>query len=177
MTWLVHAGDDPTYAQPGFEDSNWRQFNPATSLKNVVKDSQPSVVWYRLHVKVDPGQRDLALLVWNLESAFEVYVNGERLLQVGNVDPFVSYSANARLIRRIPDLQIATGHLVIAIRAHISTVDWGSSAPGLYFNNLTLGQESALREHAWLAVIGGTSCSGLIRFPAWGSALWPSLSL
>jgi hypothetical protein len=60
MTWLVHAGDDPTYAQPGFEDSNWRQFNPSTSLKNVVKDSQPSVVWYRLHVKVDPGQRDLA---------------------------------------------------------------------------------------------------------------------
>lgn len=21
MTWLVHAGDDPAYAQPGFDDS------------------------------------------------------------------------------------------------------------------------------------------------------------
>jgi sigma-B regulation protein RsbU (phosphoserine phosphatase) len=166
-TWLVHAGDDPAYAETGFDDSSWKLFNTATSLKNVITGSQPTVVWYRLHVKVDPSQRDLALLEWNLESAFEVYVNGERILQVGRVDPFVPYSFQARLVRRVPDQQIATGHLVIAVRAHITTLEWSGTAPGLYATNLTIGQESTLREHAWLLVIG----ENLFRWLAWFSGL------
>lgn len=170
-TWLVHAGDDPAYAQPGFDDSKWQPFNSATSLKHVIKDSRPSVVWYRLHVNVDPHDTGLALLEWNLENAFEVYVNGERLLQVGSVDPFVSYFPNARLIRRIPAGQIATGHLVIAVRVHISRLTWDQGGPGLYATNLTLGQESSLHERAWLAVIGGNLLLWLTRFAGLGLGL------
>lgn len=170
-TWLVHAGDDPAYAQPGFDDSNWQPFNSATSLKNTIKDTRPSVVWYRLHVNVDPHDSHLALLEFQLGDAFQVYINGERLLQVGSVDPFVSYSQSARLIRRIPAAQIATGHLVIAVRVHISRLTWDRAYPGLYAKNLTLGQESALREHAWLAVLGDSLIWWFTMFSGLGLGL------
>ena len=54
---------------------------------------------------------------------------------------------NGRLLKRIPDEQIATGSVVIALRVHISKTEWGSPGPGFYSKNLTLGQESALHDH------------------------------
>ncbi len=154
-TWLIHAGDDPAFARSDFDDSQWLPYDSTSSLKNTIKSSQPEVIWYRLHVKVDPSQTGLALLEWEISKAFDVYVNGERLLGIGEVKPFVPFSVSARLIRRIPDRQIATGHLVIALRVHITTLEWSAPSPGLIAMNLTLGQESSLREHAWLAVIAG----------------------
>lgn len=28
MTWLIKAGDDPAYAQTGYDDSKWTPFDP-----------------------------------------------------------------------------------------------------------------------------------------------------
>jgi hypothetical protein len=152
-TWLIHGGDDPACAQPNFDDSRWTRFDSNTSIKGVLPN-RPDVVWYRLHVKVLPSQTGLALSEYYLSSAFEVYVNGERVMQTGQVAPFKAYTYDALLLAPIPDRQIATGSLVIAVRAHISTNEWGDAFPGLYSSNLTIGQRSALEEHNWLGVIG-----------------------
>lgn len=61
-TWLVHDGDDPAYARPDFDDSQWTRFDSTTSLHKVISSSDPRVVWYRLHVKVSPAQLGLALV-------------------------------------------------------------------------------------------------------------------
>ncbi|MGH9600662.1 MAG: hypothetical protein ACRD27_12420, partial [Terracidiphilus sp.] len=61
MTWLVHAGDNPAYTQPDFDDSHWARFDPGKSLKTVFPSARPQIVWYRLHVKVAPSQTGLAL--------------------------------------------------------------------------------------------------------------------
>ncbi len=166
-TWLVHAGDNPAYAQPGFDDSHWMPFDSNTSIKEDFGASEPSVIWYRLHVKVDPSQTGLALLEWSLEPAFEIYVNGQPLISCGRVNPFAPHSYIARLLKRIPDQQIATGHLVIAVRVHVSKLDWANAAPGLYAANLTIGQETSLREHAWLNVIG----DNLLHWVSWFAGL------
>jgi sigma-B regulation protein RsbU (phosphoserine phosphatase) len=153
-TWLVQGGDDPAYAQPNFDDSGWTRYDSNTSIKSTFQNSHPDVVWYRLHVKVLPTQTGLALSEFYISSAFEVYVNGERVMQTGQVAPFKAYTYGAILLAPIQDTQVATGSLVIAVRAHISTNEWGDSFPGFYSNNLTLGQRSALEEHNWLTVIG-----------------------
>jgi hypothetical protein len=59
-TWLVHAGDDPAYADPSFGDSHWTPFDPHASITSVFVTARPEVIWYRLHVKVDPNQTGLA---------------------------------------------------------------------------------------------------------------------
>jgi len=151
--WLVQPGDDPSYAQPGFDDSHWLRFDANQSVKSLLLNSQPEILWYRMHVKVDPHDKDLALEEWNIASAFEVYVNGRRIITSGQVAPFVAYTYAARLLKRIPADQIATGSLVIALRVHVSRYEWDNANPGFYAANLILGQETALADHMWLTVI------------------------
>lgn len=152
-TWLVHAGDDFAYARPDFDDSNWTHFDSRSSLKTVLPISHPEIVWYRLHVKVSPTQTDLALAEWSIDTAFEVFINGERIMRCGKVAPFVPYTGTAQLLERIPGRQVATGTIVIALRVHISPTEWDEAFQGFYATNLTLGQEHALREHIWLTTI------------------------
>ena len=153
-TWLVQGGDDPTYARPDFDDSHWITFNPNTSITTLFPDSHPEVVWYRQRIKVDPAQTGLALKEQSISRAFEVYVNGERLITSGQVSPYEPCTVGARVLRRIPDRLVASGTLVIAVRAHITGREWtGSQDPGYFATNLTLGQESTLDHDDWLEVI------------------------
>ena len=166
--WLVQKGDDPAYAQPNFDDSKWLKFDPSTSIHKIIPESNPTVVWYRLHVKVLPTQLGLALEEWNISSAFEVYVNGERLMQTGSVSPFAAYTFGARLLKKIPDAQIETGSLVIALRVHVSRTEWGDAYAGFYATNLSLGQEDALHDHVWLMWIGQNAINWIIQLAGLG---------
>ncbi len=155
--WLVHAGDDPAYARPDFDDAQWTLFDPHTSITTLFPHTHPEIVWYRLHVKVDPAQTGLALKELELGRAFEIYVNGERLIASGQIAPYAPYTLNARVLRRIPDRLLASGSLVIALRVHISSIEWSAQNPGFDASNLTLGQENTIYRYDWLAVIGQNS--------------------
>lgn len=156
MTWLVHAGDDPAYAQPGFDDSKWTRFDPHGPLLALFPHRHPSVVWYRLHINVAPNQKGLALAEWQLASALEIYVNGRLLIRSGSVAPYAPYTFGAHLIKLIPDADIDTGSLVIAVRTYVAPLEW-AEGPGLYVNNLTLGPQAALSDQTWLTVVGANA--------------------
>jgi hypothetical protein len=193
--WLVHAGDDPAYARPDFDDSQWTLFNPHKQLTSVIAQSRPEMVWYRMRVKVSPDQTGseqdrselilgrqrvnvapdqsgLALREQLISSAFEIYVNGERLIASGQMTPYAGYTANARVLAPIPDRLLATGTLLVAMRVHLSKIDWSGQNPGFYATNLAIGQRSTLYRDDWLAIIGEnfmdwldrtlTVCLGLI---------------
>ena len=154
--WLVHAGDDLAYSRPDFDDSRWSPFNAQTDDLHILFPRQnPEVVWYRLHLGVAPNQTGLAFLVQGISSAFEVYSNGVKLIQAGRIKPFAAYDTSAQLLTPIPDSQIATGSLVIALRVHLDAAQWSVPYPGYSSTNLTLGMESTLREHAWFSIITG----------------------
>lgn len=160
--WAVKAGDNPAWSSPAYDDSQWLRLAPdAVPLSNYIH-GRPTVLWYRLHVKVAPGQSGLALEVWNLDSAFDVYVNGRLFLRNGSVVPFLPRTLDAHIIRSIPAADIASGSLLIALRVHISPGDWNNVDPALFISNskndasenLSIGQLTALRDHAWLTVLG-----------------------
>lgn len=153
-TWLVTAGDDPAYARTDFDDSQWTRVDPSGDVKSIFPNSHPEILWYRLHVKVAPTQSGLGLAERSLSSAFEIFVNGQRIMQTGRVAPFVPYTRDARLLASIPDAQVATGTLVIGLRVHVSRSEWNSTHPGLYTPNLTLGLQHAMWEHIWIVEIG-----------------------
>ncbi len=157
--WLVHGGDDPAYARPDFDDSHWTPVDMRKSLKTTFPNSHPEVVWYRLRIKVPLDQTGLSLEAYEVSFAFEIYANGQRILQSGQVAPFMSYTDGARLLVRIPDAQVATGTVIIAERVHLSTLDWDMPHPG--GGSPRLGQENALREHIWLISIGQKSLKQL----------------
>ena len=162
-TWLVHPGDDPAYSRPDFDDRDWLNFNPNTDIKLLLTGDRPEVVWYRLHVKVSPSDTGLALLEHQISSAFEVYVNNEKLMEGGHVAPYEPYTFAARKLKRIPDSMIATGSLVIALRVHISRTEWGGGGPGYAAENLELGQQSPLQEHLTLGVLGNSAATWALQ--------------
>lgn len=157
-TWLVHAGDDPAYAQPSFDDSQWIPYDPRYSIREILPasspNSTPEVVWYRQRIKVDPSQPDLAIRETSLSHAFEIYVNGQLLVASGQVTPYHAYTMDARLLSPIPDSELVTGSILVAARVHISKNEWENPGPGLFATNLTIGKQLTLYREDWLAVIG-----------------------
>jgi hypothetical protein len=159
--WLVHAGDDPAWAQPAFDDSRWTPFDPHNHIGTIYGVTRPPIIWYRMRVKVSPDQAGLALREQSIARAAEVYVNGERLIAVGSVDPFVPYTWNANVVRPIPGRMLAGGSLVIALRVHFSPNEWTSTAPGYTPGNLVLGQQETLYRYDWLEIVGQHSMTWL----------------
>jgi hypothetical protein len=159
--WLVHAGDDKAYAQPGFDDSQWTLFDPHTSLQNIYGKTKPSVVWYRLRVKVDPTQTDLALDESGLSRAFEIYANGERVMALGSVVPYAAYTPDAHILEMIPKRLLASGTLLLAMRVHIDPTEWTDSGPGYDVSNLSIGQYKTLKNESLLSIIGAKAIDWL----------------
>jgi hypothetical protein len=153
VKWLVNAGDNPAFASPSFDDSHWPLHDPHNSIEAIFPQ-KPSVIWYRLHVKVDPAMTGLALNETYISQAFEIYVNGEPLMQLGNISPWVAYTSGARVEVPIPDRMVATGALAIALRVHISSLEWHGQQPGYSASNLAIGEEQTLYRYNWLTTIG-----------------------
>ena len=166
--WLVQTNDDPSYARADLDDSQWMRVDPKRSLKEYFPSTHPNVIWYRLHVKVAPNQTGLALEEFNLASAFEIYVNGEKLLETGSISPFRPYTFASRIVKRIPNAAITSGSVVIAMRLHISDSEWVSSFPGFFPYNLVIGDETALSDHVWLKTIGDNLLNWFYQFAGLG---------
>jgi phosphoserine phosphatase RsbU/P len=158
---VVKAGDNPAYAQPDLDDSKWLPVDAKTLLSEYFPHNQPPVIWRRMHLKVSPQQTELALQAYSISRAFELYVNGEKLMESGQVEPFVPYTRDARQIVRIPDTQLRTGSLVIAIRARAPRRWWTSDTPSFPASMLTVGDESALRNQTLIDTFGENAANVL----------------
>jgi hypothetical protein len=162
--WHVYAGDDPAFSSPVYDDSQWKLFDPRAPITYLFGKTDPEIIWYRLRVKVNPDQKGLALREFMISRAFEIYVNGERIIASGQVAPFVPYTTNSRILARIPDRLLASGFLVIALRVHISKIEWfADQNPGLVAFNLAIGQENTFYRDDWLEIIGQNAMDWLDR--------------
>jgi hypothetical protein len=168
---LVQAGDDPAYAEPGFDDSRWLPVNADSRLADYFPQNHPPIVWRRIHIKVDPNQRQLALQAYSIARAFEVYVNGQKLIQSGQVEPYVAAMRSARVIVQIPATQLHTGSLVIAIRARAPITWWTSNLPGFSAGMLAVGDVIALENQNLLIMIAENSATFLENLLAMGVGL------
>jgi phosphoserine phosphatase RsbU/P len=160
------GGDDPAFARADYDDSKWLAADGKRPIHEIFPHSQPEVIWQRIHVKVSPNQTGLAIEAWNVSDAFELYVNGQKLLEAGHFARWGAYTLQARLVARIPDAQIATGNLVIAIRERMEPSWFSQLSSGAFFfaGMLTLGQQTELSDHVVLAVIYGNAFSWLVAF-------------
>jgi sigma-B regulation protein RsbU (phosphoserine phosphatase) len=86
--WREMAGDDPRWAQPGFDDSAWK----LTKGPQRTTASEPwisGVRWYRATFPVSPEWKDrsLALGVGPLNHAYEVFIEGIKAGSFGSWEP------------------------------------------------------------------------------------------
>jgi hypothetical protein len=83
--WHFHAGDNPAWAAPGFDDSRWQLIAPD---KDTQYPGQPEYIrygWYRIRVKLPDTQEPLALAMG--PELCEVYADGKLVGTAGRMRP------------------------------------------------------------------------------------------
>jgi len=121
--WLFAAGDNPAWASPAFDDSGWRTISTGKPLSEYGIRDLP-YVWYRIHIRLRPGTRNLMVGITNVSGFYEVYANGVLLGGNGNTAERRLSSQSAFVAYSVPDgLDAEQGDLVLAIRC---ATNWGT---------------------------------------------------
>lgn len=88
--WQFHLGDDPRWASSSFDDSRWETINVASSWGSQSHPGYTGYAWYRRHIKIDTLAGDkstYALLMPQVDDAYEVYWNGKLIGRCGKLPP------------------------------------------------------------------------------------------
>lgn len=146
--WRFHLGDDPRWADPGFDDSNWEPMDlaaPASATDGDVglPNYAPGwsarghagyygYAWYRIELSLrTPMGESLALLgPWAVDSAYQIYANGRLLGGVGDFSGLtpIAYGYHYPTFFALPSMPQGDGLVVIAIRVWMGP--WGAALPG-----------------------------------------------
>jgi hypothetical protein len=114
--WRFHAGDDPHWADPGFNDSVWKVFQPREDWTAQGYSTKDDLLWFRFQLKVPPDQASLVLLMPRIDMAYQVFANGQLVGQAGSLPPESPLSPeSASRIFTLPVLDSAKP-MVVAIR-------------------------------------------------------------
>jgi serine phosphatase RsbU (regulator of sigma subunit) len=85
--WKYRAGDDASWAEPAFNDTDWETLTPLL-VNNFVppKSGWNGIGWFRLHLNVDESLANQPLsLTINHTGASEIYVDGKLMQKFGVV--------------------------------------------------------------------------------------------
>ena len=125
--WRFAQGDNPEWKAVNFDDSGWSTTTPSDQTSNPILCK--GFCWYRLRVSVPPESRDLSIGLNNIDTSYELFVNGQKIGSHGRMPPHPSnYQSNLNLFP-VPDAQVATGKLLIAIRIWVSSIKASGERP------------------------------------------------
>ncbi len=92
--WRFKPGDDPAWADPAFDDSDWQLKPIPQRWPEGGYPETGQMGWYRMHLKVDraaiealPGVPVPAVRVGRIMSAYEVYAGGQLIGSLGRLPP------------------------------------------------------------------------------------------
>jgi len=151
--WLFSAGDNAEYASPEYDDSRWKTVSAGAPLLSYGNGTD-RYAWYRIHVHVNFGLRNVAVEVQDVEGSCEIFANGVRLGAIGNMSSMGHVQDNL-IFYDIPDGTIAPrGDLVIAIRFALNKSGPNGAGPSipLHSDSVMLAtRDSAERDASYAA--------------------------
>jgi hypothetical protein len=125
--WLFAPNDNPAYASPTFDDSAWISISTDKLLLDYGIRDIP-YCWYRAHIHLRPGTRNLAIGLERTSGSYEVYVNGVRIGSNGDMSGLLHFLQRTLVAYPVPDnLVEPKGDIVLAIRF---SLDASSTAHG-----------------------------------------------
>jgi diguanylate cyclase len=88
--WQFHTGDDPAWATPSFDSSDWEQLNADKPWGQQGHARLTGFAWYRCSITLIPAPgvpQQLSLLVANIQDSYEIYWNGSLIGRNGQLPP------------------------------------------------------------------------------------------
>jgi signal transduction histidine kinase len=84
--WKFHAGDNPDFAKPDFDDSAWEPIDPTKDIMDLPQIIDSKIKWLRLDFVVKSKLSEPIGLAINQSGASEIYLNGRLVKQIGHFD-------------------------------------------------------------------------------------------
>ena len=88
--WQFHAGDDPAWASPILNSSDWEQLSADQPWGRQGHADLAGFAWYRISVTITPAPgvaQDFSLLVPEIHDSYEIYWNGSLIGRNGKLPP------------------------------------------------------------------------------------------
>jgi serine phosphatase RsbU (regulator of sigma subunit) len=107
--WRFKAGDDPDWADPAADDQEWDVVSTNLTQADLAFIDWDGIGWFRKKMKVDSSLtgKPMALLVDRHFGASEVYLNGEKIFELGsfstNPEEVKNYNSNQPLAIVFPE--------------------------------------------------------------------------
>jgi len=135
--WKFSVGDDMTWAESNYDDSNWETVYVPRSWESNGYEEYNGFAWYRkLFLLRSPfNQEFLYLNMGKIDDVDEVYINGELVGATGNFPPLVKTAVEIPRVYMIPtDLLHINKKNTIAVRVYDEFKDGGilTGKIGLY---------------------------------------------
>ncbi len=175
--WKFKTGDDPRWARPQFDDTTWQGmdltpppgatdgdvglegFAPGWGAKG--HRGYHGYAWYRIRLTVrSPAGERLALLgPWAVDSAYQIYANGQLLGGVGDFSGAtpVAYSYHAPRYFTLPADIAKGGAITIAVRTWAGPWVAGAQSGGIHIAPVIGEQNAVLGQYRlqWLTIFEG----------------------
>lgn len=175
--WKFRTGDEPSWADPAFDDSSWESVD-LTPLPNA-NDGDVGLTgyvsgwtarghpgyqgyaWYRIRLNVAPPDgKVLALLgPWAVDSAYQVYVNGRLIGGVGDFSGGTptAYGYHYPKLFALPSRDARGGAMAIAIRSWMGPWALAPGNGGIHIAPVIGEREPITSEYRlqWLKIFEG----------------------
>ncbi|MGA3032046.1 MAG: SpoIIE family protein phosphatase [Terracidiphilus sp.] len=82
--WRFHTGDNPAWADPNYDDSNWPLIRSGESWTEQGYPAFTGYAWYRFKVEVPGDGQPVDLLLTDILNGCQVYANGKLIGSAGS---------------------------------------------------------------------------------------------
>jgi phosphoserine phosphatase RsbU/P len=144
--WRFHTGDNPAWADPNFDDSQWPLLRADEAWGEQGYKNYGGFAWYRFTVAVPDGSRNWSIDLGPMETGYQLFVDGRLVGSFGPILNSRNYSASSRAFAVSP---AASGPRTfhIAIRAWHAPV-WSDYAPGGFYDSSYFGDSRLIAQRA-----------------------------
>ena len=85
--WKFHAGDNPEWKRPDFDDAQWPLLRSDTAWTKQGYPNYGGFGWYRFQVELPDGRQPVSLFLPPILTGYEVYADGVLIGKAGSTEP------------------------------------------------------------------------------------------
>ncbi|WP_263353129.1 PP2C family protein-serine/threonine phosphatase [Acidicapsa acidisoli] len=148
--WRFHAGDNPAWTDPNFDDSDWSLLKSTEGWSSQGYRGMSGMAWYRFRINIPAKMERVSLLLPRIFTSYEVYANGQLIGAQGKMPPNEEPNTGGNIrIFTVPPGQKFRGLVEISIRVWYSPIEELTQDGGI-----DQGGGSLLGDSRWVRFIG-----------------------
>jgi sigma-B regulation protein RsbU (phosphoserine phosphatase) len=145
--WRFHTGDNPAWADPNFDDSQWPLLRSDEDWGQQGYKNYGGFAWYRFTVAVPEGNGNWSIYLGPMETGYQLFVDGRLAGSYGPILNIRAYAASSRAFAISPAAASGPRTFHIAIRAWHAPV-WADYAPGGFYGSSFFGDSRLIAQRA-----------------------------